>query len=64
MCHWLNHGDEIPFPPSLAEFSPHFSPHLQEPLNPQQAIGWDNAVKGFYSKSWRIIASMDMHAPG
>ena len=64
MCHWLNHGDEFPFRPSLEEFSPHFSPHLQDALNSQQAIGWDNTVKGFYSKRWRIIASMDMHTPG
>ena len=63
MCHWLTHGDELPFTPSLAEYPPHFFSHLKEALEAQQSIGWDNAVRGFYSKLWHKIASMDMYQP-
>lgn len=64
MCHWLPHDNALPFKPSHDEFPPHFSPYLQNALKSQQTVGWDKAVKGFYSKRWHIIASMDMYQSG
>ena len=44
------------------EFPPHFSPLLQDALNAQQSIGWENAVKGLFSSRWRHLAALDMYS--
>ena len=61
ILHWLEYGAERPFKPSLNEFPPHFAPFLQDTLAAQSAIAWGSAVRGFFSKRWHHIASLDMH---
>ena len=63
MSHWLLNADAEPFHPKLDEFPPHFQPHLQAALTAQHDIGWDKAVKGFFSNRWRHLANLDMHHP-
>ena len=63
ILHWLDHGDSVPFTPSLSEYDPFFLPLLHDALQLQARIGWGNALKGFLSKSWRKMANLDFHNP-
>jgi hypothetical protein len=63
ILHWLDHADSVPFTPSLSKYEPRFITLLQEAFQSQACIGWGNALKGFFSKSWREIASHDFHNP-
>jgi hypothetical protein len=64
---WLMEPDKQP---GLEFSTQHLQPHmitiLQEALAEQQSIGWLNAIRGFLSKKWKLLASTNMdnaHAP-
>lgn len=63
IIHWLDHDESVPFNPSLSEYDPTFIPLLRTALQSQARIGWSNALKGFFSKSWSDIASRDFLNP-
>lgn len=63
IIHWMDHADSVPFNPSLSEYDQVYIPLLQDALQSQARIGWGNALKGFFSKSWREIACLDFHDP-
>ena len=62
LLHWLEHGASVTFNPSLSEYDPAFAPLLQAAIQSQDAIGWGNALKGFFSILWCTTASHDFHA--
>jgi hypothetical protein len=53
----------VPFNPSLSEYDPAFAPLLQAAIQSLDAIGWGNALKGFFSTLWCTTASHDFHNP-
>ncbi|KAI2493658.1 hypothetical protein MHU86_20873 [Fragilaria crotonensis] len=63
ILHWLDHGDSVPFTPSLSEYDPKFTSMLQDAIRDQARIGWGNALRGFFCKAWRETANHDFHAP-
>lgn len=62
LVHWLT-ASQTPFAPSITEFPEHFHALLHSALASQARIGWNQAVKGYISKQWSILATMDMHHP-
>jgi hypothetical protein len=53
-----------PISPTLDPYTDHMKVHmmriLTEALEEQQRIGWLNAIRGFLSKKWRVLASTHM----
>ena len=43
----------------ITDYPPHMREAVRTITAEQAAIGWDNAIKGFLSKSWMDIASME-----
>ena len=62
LVHWLT-ASPLPFAPSITEFPVHFHDMLNSALASQARIGWHQAVKGYFSKQWSILANLDMHHP-
>jgi hypothetical protein len=60
--HWYGSSAE-PFQPDVSSFPPHMLHPIQQALTSQARIGWYQATKGFLSKHWHSLASLDMHHP-
>ena len=60
--HWLqNHDAE--FKPDTRGYPPHMLPLIESAIQSQARIGWLQAIKGFLSKDWRELATMDLYHP-
>ena len=59
-----NPGIDFPTNPKLYPYTDHLEPHmitiLQDALDEQHRIGWINAIRGFLSKKWKLLASTHM----
>ncbi len=62
ITHWALRTTER-FSPLRSQFPLHFSEPIQEALDSQSAIGWDQASKGFLSKFWMDLL-MILMTPG
>ena len=60
--HWLSQQPEA-FNPDLRGYPPHMLPLIETALSSQDRIGWHQALKGFLSRNWTELASMDLHNP-
>ena len=60
--HWLS-DPTTPFAPTYSEFPVHFHDTIKAALASQARIGWYQAMKGYLSKYWTILATMDMYHP-
>ena len=57
--HW-SQGTDTPFSPSISQYPLHLQPLIAESIEGQAKIGWHHALKGFFSKSWTILATHGM----
>ena len=55
--HWIQTG-ESNFDIEFNEYPTHMHASLNRIISEQNRIGWDNAIKGFLSKSWIDLASV------
>ena len=60
ICHAVT--SDIPFSPTLHQYPQHFGDSLIGALSSQHQIGWDSALKGFFSREWASLAQQDMHS--
>jgi hypothetical protein len=60
--HWTA-AQECQYVPAINSYSPHLRESISEAVTSQNAMGWDNALRGFLSRKWRDLASLDMHNP-
>lgn len=58
-CHTIN--SDTPYAPSTAQYPSHFQDLISEALESQLRIGWNNSLKGYFSRSWGHLAQYDMH---
>jgi hypothetical protein len=54
VVHWLN-GTE--YSPDMSIFPIKLRDIISQSLREQKAIGWDQALRGYLSRKWRILAS-------
>ena len=59
VCHFIQ--SDTPYSPIVTQFPLHFQDLIQAALLKQTAIGWDNAIKGYFAKEWGLMAQFDMH---
>jgi hypothetical protein len=52
--HWSLNRDN--FIPDIAKILPHLGEPIRTALESQQAIGWEQATKGFLSKQWMDLS--------
>ena len=57
--HWST-GTLTPFNPDLSHFPRHLLPYITDSLRSQAEIGWHQAIKGYISTHWTILASLSM----
>jgi hypothetical protein len=57
--HWTATGDSS-YMPDVTGYPPHLREAYQEAAVSQQGIGWDNALRGFFSTEWLHLTSNDM----
>ena len=58
--HWST-GTSTPFNPDLlSHFPRHLIPYIADSLRSQSEIGWHQALKGYISTHWTILASFSM----
>ncbi|KAI2505996.1 hypothetical protein MHU86_8407 [Fragilaria crotonensis] len=55
--HWIHTGTSA-YREDLEGYPEHMKDTITRILHEQELIGWDNALKGFLSKSWMDLASM------
>ena len=60
--HWIAKPQEA-FHPDLRGYPLHMLSLIDTALTSQARIGWHQALKGFLSKSWIELATMDLHNP-
>ena len=60
--HWYDATKE-PFTPDVSSYPPHMHDVIQQALLSQARIGWYQATKGFLSKHWYTLATLDLHHP-
>ena len=53
--HW-SLGHEAPFRPATSQYPSHLQPLIEEAVRRQNIIGWYQALKGYLSKQWHILA--------
>lgn len=58
ITHWVNTGSSN-FQVCIPDYPSHMREAVRTITAEQAAIGWENAIKGFLSKSWMDIASME-----
>ena len=58
--HWLTTPHD-PYTPPVSEFPLHMQTTIREALATQARIGWHQALKGYFSKQWLLLATMDIH---
>jgi hypothetical protein len=61
VCHVVS--SDLPFAPSIHQYSTHVSSLIASALTSQQLIGWDSAINGYFACEWADIAQWDMHKP-
>ncbi|KAI2493731.1 hypothetical protein MHU86_20801 [Fragilaria crotonensis] len=52
---------ETPYSPSTFQYPRHFQDAISQALQSQLAIGWHQALKGYFTKEWGKMAQIDMH---
>ena len=57
--HWTATGDPS-YMPDVTGYPPHLREAYQAAAESQQGIGWDNALRGFFSKEWLHLTSKDI----
>ena len=57
--HW-SHGNATPFCPAISQYPSHLQPLIAEAVRCQNVIGWHQALKGYLSKQWHILAMYSM----
>ncbi len=57
IMHWID-TDASDFSTDVGDYPIHMQETLARILGEQEQIGWENALKGFLSKSWLDLASM------
>ena len=62
LSHWISTPEEL-FDPPVSEFPSHMQERIQAALSSQARIGWHQAAKGYLSKHWASLATMDMYHP-
>ena len=62
LYHWTFNPGAL-FAPVLSHYPPHFHTLLSQALQEQRAIGWDQALKGYFSKTWSLLAQRGMSDP-
>ena len=60
--HWIHQHDEE-FTPDLRGYPTHMLPSIKSALKSQARIGWLQALKGFLSKEWTHLATLDIDHP-
>jgi hypothetical protein len=58
--HWFSHSDEV-FTPDIRGYPSHMTHLIESAIASQSGIGWYQAIKGFFSTKWRVLAEMDMY---
>ena len=61
--HWYHGSTGELFQPDVSSYPPHMEDAIQKALLSQDRIGWYQATKGFLSKHWYVLASLDLHHP-
>ena len=60
--HWSMDPSE-PYAPATSHYPPHLQNLLSQALDEQRSIGWDNALKGYLSQTWSLLARRGMTDP-
>ena len=50
------------FNPQIDQYPSHFASAIRSAISTQHSIGWTNAFKGFFAKSWAEMAQTDMYS--
>ena len=58
--HWTMSPDVV-YKPALASYAPHLRESITTAVASQNKIGWGNIIRGFLSREWRDLASLDMN---
>jgi hypothetical protein len=56
ICHWIENPD-IDFQPEHTGFPSKFAESIPAALDDQQRIGWNAAIRGYFSINWREMAA-------
>ncbi|KAI2510061.1 hypothetical protein MHU86_4355 [Fragilaria crotonensis] len=56
---WQHTGNQDFYPTTLQQYPQHMREAVHQVLQKQSAIGWDNALRGYLSKAWIHLASLD-----
>ncbi|KAI2497129.1 hypothetical protein MHU86_17390 [Fragilaria crotonensis] len=59
---WIN-GDNQ-YTPTFEQLPTKFHDRIRAALHDQSTIGWDQAIKGYLSMEWRILANESMYGAG
>lgn len=58
--HWTASPDSL-YCPDMSSYGPHLREAITRAVASQNKIGWDNALRGFLSREWRVLASLDIN---
>ncbi|KAI2512853.1 hypothetical protein MHU86_1642 [Fragilaria crotonensis] len=61
--HWTANPSSTPFQPDLSQYAPHLRDPIAAAVASQNKIGWENILRGFLSRDWRELASLDLYNP-
>jgi hypothetical protein len=59
--HW-SLGISTPFRPSISQYPSNLHQLIEEAVQNQNAIGWHQALKGYLSKTWHILAMYSLNS--
>ena len=57
--YWQHTGNQDFYPTTMQQYPQHMREAVHNVLHKQSAIGWDNALRGYLSKAWIHLASID-----